>query len=134
LSESSFRTVLVLLGLSQLVLAVWMLVAPGSFFDAVAGFGDQNNHYIRDVAVFYLVIGVGLLVAATRASWRFPVLVISAVWYLAHAVNHLFDIGDADPGWVGPADFAVLLLTGLVLIWLAALAARSDLETANRRA
>jgi hypothetical protein len=132
LSESSFRTVLVVLGLSQLVLAMWMLVSPGTFFDAIAGFGGQNDHYVRDVAVFYLAIGVGMIVASTRASWRFPVLAISAVWYLAHAVNHLIDIGEADPDWVGPADFAAILLTGLVLLWLAVIAARSDVEAADR--
>lgn len=134
MTESSFRTVLVLIGASQLGLAVWMIVSPSSFFDAIAGFGTQNDHYVRDVAVFYLAIGAGMLVAASRASWRFPVLVISAVWYLAHAVNHLIDIGDADPGWVGPTDFVALALTGLVLLWLAVIAGRSEMRAADRRA
>jgi hypothetical protein len=133
LSESGFRAVLLAFGVSQLALAAWMIVSPGSFFDAIAGFGGQNDHYIRDNATFPLAIGIGLLLAAGRPSWRFPVLLVSAVWYLAHAVNHLVDIGDSDPDWVGPADFVVILVTGLLLAWLASVAAHSDVRTADRR-
>jgi hypothetical protein len=132
LSESSLRVVLYVLGASQLALAGWMLISPGSFFDAIAGFGSQNDHYIRDAATFPFAIGVGLLVAAARPSWRFPVLVISAVWYLAHAINHLFDIGESDPDWVGPVDFVSLLVTGLLLAGLAVRVAREDAAGAAR--
>ena len=131
-SESSFRAILYVFGLSQLALAVWMIVSPGSFFDAIAGFGAQNDHYIRDNATFPLAIGVGLLLAANRPPWRFPVLLVSAIWYLAHAVNHLVDIADSDPGWVGPADFVVILVTGLMLAGLAVEAARADLRRDRR--
>ena len=132
MSESSLRVVLYVLGASQLALAGWMLISPGSFFDAIAGFGSQNDHYIRDAATFPFAIGVGLLVAAARPSWRFPVLVISAVWYLAHAINHLFDIGESDPDWVGPVDFVSLLVTGLLLAGLAVRVAREDAAGAAR--
>ena len=133
MTEPSFRAILVALAASQLGLAVWMAVSPGSFFDAIAGFGAQNDHYIRDVAVFYLAIGVGLAVAALRPSWRFPVLAISATWYLAHAVNHLLDIGESDPDWVGPVDFVAILVTGLLLLGLAVLAARHDVQASASR-
>lgn len=133
MSEPNFRAVLLVFGVSQLALAAWMIVSPGSFFDAIAGFGTQNDHYIRDNATFPLAIGIGLLVAMGRPSWRVPVLLISAVWYLAHSVNHLVDIGESDPGWVGPADFVVILLTGVALLGLALLAARADVDAADRR-
>lgn len=126
MSDSSFRAILIVFGSSQLLLAAWMLVSPGSFFDAIAGFGAENHHYIRDSATFPFAIGIGLLIAAARPSWRLPVLAVAALWYLAHAVNHLFDIGGSDPGWVGPFDFALLLATGIALAALAILAARAD--------
>jgi hypothetical protein len=128
-SESSFRAILYVFGLSQLALAAWMIVSPGSFFDAIAGFGGQNDHYIRDSATFPFAIGVGLLLAAERPRWRFPVLLVSAVWYLGHALNHLVDIGESDPGWVGPADFVAILITGLLLSGLAVHAARADVRS-----
>ena len=124
LGERTFRAVLILLGASQIALFAWMVISPSSFFDAIASFGPQNDHYVRDAAMFPLAIGIGLLVSARRPSWRVPSLAIAAVWYLAHAVNHLIDIGDADPGWIGPFDFVVILLTGLLLGWLAIAAAR----------
>jgi hypothetical protein len=130
--ESSFRAILYVFGLSQLALAAWMIVSPGAFFDAIAGFGAQNDHYIRDNATFPLAIGVGLLLAAERPRWRFPVLLVSAVWYLGHALNHLVDIGESDPGWVGPADFVVILVTGLMLAGLAVQAARADVRRDRR--
>jgi hypothetical protein len=133
MSESSFRLVLVVLAASQLGLAVWMIVSPGSFFDAIAGFGAENDHYIRDVAVLYLAVGAGLAVAVTRRPWRFPVLAIAATWYLAHAVNHLVDIGESDPDWVGPVDFVAILVTGLLLLGLAVYAARTDVEASASR-
>lgn len=133
LSESGFRAVLLAFGLSQLALAAWMIVSPGSFFDAIAAFGPRNDHYIRDNATFPLAIGIGLVLAASRPSWRFPVLVVASIWYLAHALNHLVDLGEADPDWVGPADFVAILVTGVLLAWLASVAARSDAPAAERR-
>ncbi len=131
LDERTFRSVLTLLGASQIALFAWMVISPSSFFDAIASFGPQNDHYVRDAAMFPLASGIGLLVSARRPSWRVPSLAIAAVWYLAHAVNHLIDIGDADPGWIGPFDFVVILLTGLLLGWLALAAARLNGDPAR---
>jgi hypothetical protein len=122
-SESTWRAILTGIGASQIALGLWEAVSPGSFFQAIADFGDQNQHYIRDNATFPFAVGVGLLLAASRPAWRAPVLLVTAVWYLAHAVNHLVDIGEADPGWIGPFDFAALLLPGLLF---AALALRAN--------
>ena len=126
LDERGFRAVLYLLGASQIALFAWMVISPGSFFDGIAGFGPQNDHYIRDAAMFPLAVGIGLLISARRPSWRGPTLAIAAIWYLAHAVNHLVDIADADPGWVGPFDFLAILITGLVLAWLAVAAGKVE--------
>jgi hypothetical protein len=118
-SESSWRTILTGIGVSQIALGLWQIVSPGSFFQAIADFGDQNQHYIRDTATFPLAIGAGLLVAASRPAWRAPVLFVTTAWYLFHAVNHLVDIGEADPGWIGPFDFAALLLSAVLFAGLA---------------
>src|ERR671911_1545881 len=108
MSESSFRAILILFGIYQIAQALWMMVSPGSFFDAIAGFGVQNDHYIRDNATFSLAMGVGLLLAVGRPSWRFPVLLVTTVWFAAHAVNHLVDIGEAEPHWGRPLDLVGL--------------------------
>jgi hypothetical protein len=48
--------------------------------------------------------------------------------FALHSINHLVDIADADPGWVGYFDFfalaaATLQLAGL--IWLASASAQA---------
>ena len=55
----ALRPLLALLGLYHLLLGVAMVAAPRTFFDEVATYGAFNDHYIRDVATFYLALGVG---------------------------------------------------------------------------
>lgn len=98
------------LGLVQLGLGAWMLVAPRSFFDAIGGFGAFNEHYVRDVSTWYLALGAALVVAWRRPSWRVPVLWLAVLQYLLHLGNHLVDVGNAEPSWVGPFDVAALVL------------------------
>jgi hypothetical protein len=104
-----------LLGIGQLGLGLWMAVAPSTFYDALANFGPENAHDLRDVATFYLALGVVLLVAARRPSWRVPTLAFAGLQYGLHTINHLIDIGDSDPGWVGVFDFVSLGLFAAVL-------------------
>ena len=46
--------------------------------------------------------------AARRPSWRAPALALVGLQYALHALNHLLDVGDADPSWVGPFDLVSL--------------------------
>ena len=114
--DARLRPILLILGVGQLGLGALMAVAPGTFFDAVADFGTRNDHFLRDVSTFYLALGVVLLVAVDRPAWRTPVLALGALQYGLHALNHLLDIADADPGWIGPFDFISLaVVAGLFL-------------------
>jgi hypothetical protein len=102
----------------QLGLSLFMAVSPHGFYTAVGPFGAFNGHYIRDVASFYSAIGVGLLLAIGRVSWRVPVLAVTTVQYALHSVNHLLDIGKAHPAWTGYLDFFSLAAASLLLAWL----------------
>jgi hypothetical protein len=115
---------LLLFGAVQLAIGLTMAVAPGFFFDNVGPFGARNDHYLGDVATFYLALGVTALVAARRSAWRVPVLAFATLQYLLHSVNHLVDIDKADPRWLGPADFVSLALTTLLLGWMLQVARR----------
>jgi hypothetical protein len=102
----------------QLGLALFMAVSPHGFYTAVGPFGAFNGHYIRDVATYNAALGVGLLIAVRRVSWRVPVLVITTIQYALHSVNHLIDIGKAHPAWNGYFDFGSLAAGTLLLVWL----------------
>lgn len=117
--EPSVVTVgLVAFAVIQLGLALFMAVSPHGFYTAVGPFGAFNGHYIRDVASFYGAIGVGLLIAVGRASWRVPVLALTSIQYALHSVNHLIDIGKAHPEWTGYFDFFTLAAATVLLAWL----------------
>lgn len=97
------------------VLGVVMVAAPGTFYAEIGPFGPRNDHYIRDTATLNLALGVVALVAVRRASWRLPVLAFAVIQFGLHSANHLLDIGEAEPAWIGPADFAGLLIATLLL-------------------
>lgn len=126
-TATALRAGITVLACVQLGLGIFMVVAPGSFYEALAHFGPANDHLIRDVGAFYLALGAGLLISLARPTWRAPMLVVGAVWYALHAANHALDIGRADPAWVGPADLALLVLGAVVFAVLARMAlARND--------
>lgn len=100
---------LTVLGVIQIALGAWMAAAPRSFFDAVGPFGAYNDHYVRDAASFTLALGVVALLGARRPSWRPAVLAFATLQLGLHAVNHVVDIGDADPRAAGIADAVSLL-------------------------
>jgi len=105
-------------GVYQIGLGLFMVVAPGTFFDELAAFGTRNDHYIQDLATFELPLGVLFLVAALRPSWRIPALAFGVLHWALHAVSHLLDIGDADPDWLGPFDFIAITIGTALLGWL----------------
>lgn len=110
--------VLFAFGAVQLAIAAFIVVAPGAFADSLGSFGARNDHLARDIATLYLALGVLLVGAASRPSWRAPAIAAATVQYVAHAVNHLWDVGNSDPGWIGPADLVVLLGGAGLLAWL----------------
>lgn len=116
--ERAIRTGLGILALVNLFVGAYMVIGPGSFVDKIGPFGDVNSHYVRDVASWTLAYAAVLFIAAGNRAWRVPVLGFGILQSAFHVVNHIVDVGDADPGWVGWFD--VISLTALmgVMIWL----------------
>jgi hypothetical protein len=112
------RTLLFVFAVIQLVTGALLWLAPGFFHDQIGPFGPRNDHYMADVATFYLALGATMLVAVRRPSWRVPVLAFALIQYALHALNHLIDIGESDPSWIGPADFVSLTLGAVLLAWM----------------
>lgn len=103
---------------AQLLLGLSLAAAPGRFYDAIANFGARSDHTLRDVATYYLASAAALAIAARRPSWRAPVLAVVGLQYVLHALNHLLDVGDAHPSWVGPFDLVTLAAGALLIGWL----------------
>ena len=118
------RAVLVVLGALNVATGALALLAPDTFFDEVGRYGIENSHYVGDVGAFVLAFGIAVLVAAWRPSWRVPVLGLGAVWYGLHAVNHLFDVGEARSDERGMLDTAYIAIGAALFAYLAWAAAR----------
>ena len=83
------RAGVLVFGAYYLVLGLWQAIAPGPFYDAIGPFGPRNDHYTRDAATWSLALGVALLLADRRPSWRVPVLALATLQSALHAINHL---------------------------------------------
>jgi len=112
------KALLVAFAVGQLVLGALLWLAPGFFFDEVGPYGVRNDHYMADVASWYLALGVAALIAVRHAGWRVPVLAFALLQYALHTLNHLIDVGEADPSWLGPANAISLAVTAGLLWWM----------------
>jgi hypothetical protein len=105
----SLRAGLLLLASASLVVGVWALLVPRSFYDDfplpgrnwVSTLGPYNEHLVRDVGALNLALGVLLVLAAILLERR--LVQVSLVAYLVYAVphfvfhlatSHAFSLGD----------------------------------------
>jgi hypothetical protein len=105
------------LGVVEIALGAWMVLAPHSFFDTLGAFGPYNEHYVRDAATFTLALGIVALLAVPRRSWWPAALALGAAQFALHAVNHVVDAGQADKLAAGIFDAVSLAVVALVLGW-----------------
>jgi predicted anti-sigma-YlaC factor YlaD len=112
---------LLLVGATQLLTGVWLMVDPGSFYDAIATYPPRNDHFLRDIGSWNVALGLAALIAWRRPSWRVPMLGVLTVNYGLHAVSHLINVDDAEPESLGVVN--LVLLAGATVL-LAALFAR----------
>src|SRR5262249_12058208 len=94
------------------------------FFDQIGNYGVENSHYVGDVGAFVLAFGLSVLISIRLPSWRVPVLYLGAIWFGFHALNHLFDTGEAKSEARGWFDFAYIAAGGVLLFYLARVSAR----------
>lgn len=109
------KVVLVVFGFYSVALGLFMLVAPGLFFDTLGTFGVRNDHYIFDNASFELPLGLLMLAAVRLRSWRVPTLAFATAHWALHAVSHLVDTDHAAGTWVGVLEAVGLVFTTVLL-------------------
>ena len=103
----------------NIVTALFAVADPRGFYDEIGPFPPYNDHYIRDAAGAMVgSLGVAQMIAVFRPAWRVGVLGYSVLHFAFHAVNHLVDMGDAEPESVGVVDLVTLAIGALTLAWL----------------
>jgi hypothetical protein len=113
------------IGVFYLVSGAWALLAPMSFFSAVATFAPLNIHLLHDAGAFQVGLGLALTVSvALRAPLRAPLVAVLGASIL-HVLAHVEDIR---LGGHPTTDLPVLSLICVAL----AMALLADIR-ANRR-
>ena len=108
--------VLIVAGVTQIITGVTALLAPGVFYDVIASYPPENEHFLMDLGSWQIALGAVAVYGARRPEWRVPLLGLVGLQYLLHAVPHLIHVDDPEEGWHGPfALIAQLLGAGLLL-------------------
>ncbi|WP_326544800.1 hypothetical protein QGN32_12940 [Mycolicibacterium sp. ND9-15] len=119
---------LIVFGLYALSVGLFMMFAPGAFFDTLGNFGVRNDHYIFDNATFEVPQGLMLLVAVRWPTWRTPALTFATLHWALHAISHLIDPHHGAGEWIGWLEAGGLVLTTLIL----AMALRANVITERK--
>jgi hypothetical protein len=106
---------LIVFGVYSVLVGLFMLVAPGTFFDTLGNFGARNDHYIFDNASFELPLGLMMLAAARWRSWRIPALAFATLHWGLHALSHIIDPHHAAGDSIGWLEAAGLVVTTALL-------------------
>jgi hypothetical protein len=121
--RKEFRLTLLALGIPQLALGVWAVLAPRSWFDDfpggghhwVSALGPYNEHLSTDVGAFFLAIGGLLAFAAVVLERRAIQMALGAT--LVYSIPHLiWHLGELDPYDTQDKILNVISLSLLVVV------------------
>jgi hypothetical protein len=106
---------LIVFGLYALGIGLFMMFAPGTFFDTLGTFGIRNDHYIFDNATFEVPQGLLLLVAVRQSSWRVPALAFATLHWALHSLSHIIDPHHGAGDLIGRLEAGALVVTTVIL-------------------
>ena len=107
-----------------------MLVSPARWFGAVPGVaetGGFNPHFIADIGLVHMLIGLQFAIGALRTEHRRALWGSAAAWLAAHALFHLWQVA---VGICGPdallRDFPGVTLPALIALGLTSMEWRTS--------
>ena len=97
---------------------LFMLVAPLAWYDFVPGVTDTgffNQHFIRDIGIIQLFLGLAFGIGMVAPDRRVGLWAAATLWLIAHAVFHLWEVavGICSPSAI-PRDFAGVTLPAII--------------------
>ena len=114
------RAVAIIGGVGFVALGLWAMVAPRSFFDALATFEPYNRHFLQDIGAFQIGLGAVLLLAVLPGRVDGLALALLGVGIGAtfHFISHI--VG-RDLGGSPETDIPVFGVIALLLLAAGAL-------------
>jgi len=124
-NRAVLAAVLVMVAFNGLFLSangIFMLVAPLAWYELVPGVTDTgffNQHFVRDIGIIQLFLGVAFIVGLLRPERRIGLWAAATLWLAAHALFHLWEVaaGICAPSVI-PRDFPAVTLPALIGIAL----------------
>ncbi len=124
-NRAVLAAVLIMLAFNGLFLSangIFMLVAPLTWYELVPGVTDTgffNQHFVRDIGIIQLFLGVAFIVGLLRPERRIGLWAAATLWLIAHALFHLWEVA---VGICAPSvilrDFPAVTLPALIGIAL----------------
>ena len=100
-------------GIFLLLVGIWALASPRSFFETLATFEPYNGHFLRDAGAFQIGLGTVLLLATRRRDALFVACAGVGTGCLAHGAAHVID---RNAGGNPALDIPILALLGIALV------------------
>lgn len=105
---------------------LFMLIDPMAWYELVPGVTDTgffNQHFIRDIGIIQLFLGVAFVLGMVLPERRVGLWAAATLWLCAHALFHFWEVaaGICSPSVI-PRDFPAVTLPailGLVLTFWA---------------
>ncbi len=126
LSEKVTLPIAAILGALTIANGIFMVLSPEAWYYAVPGVverGPFNQHFIRDIGILYVLMGLCFAYGIKPGAPRFWLWLAPSLWLLGHALFHVWEV---IVGICGPAslleDFAGVTLPailGLTIAWSA---------------
>ena len=123
-----------ILGAGAVANGLIMLAAPADWYFAVPGVtttGPFNQHFIRDIGLIFVLIGMAYIWGAARPVMRVPLWAAASFWLAGHALFHLWEVA---VGICGPSaiaqDFPAVTLPAIVGVGFTVWAAKGRPRTA----
>ncbi|MGE0155038.1 MAG: hypothetical protein AB7R90_20660 [Reyranellaceae bacterium] len=120
-NRAVLAAVLIMVAFNGLFLSangIFMLVAPLTWYELVPGVTDTgffNQHFVRDIGIIQLFLGVAFIVGLLRPERRIGLWAVATLWLIAHALFHLWEVavGICAPSVI-PRDFPAVTLPALI--------------------
>lgn len=109
-------------GVLHAVNGVFMLIAPLTWYYFVPGVTDTglfNQHFIRDIGVIQLFVGLGYGIGFFQTQYRVLLWGAATAWLVSHALFHFWEVavGICAPSVIA-RDFPAVTLPALLGIAL----------------
>lgn len=140
-NRAALYAVLLMVAANGLFLSLnglFMLVLPRTWYNlvpGVTGTGLFNQHFVRDIGIIQLFLGIAFIVGLLRPERRVGLWAVATLWLSAHALLHLWEVavGICSPAAI-PRDFPAVTLPALVGMGLTLWAIRRARDAEPARA